>query len=74
MSEQPATPAISVKAKITVKHPTGTQTIECPTPEALAHEAIHCLVQALGTAGARQLVEKKLSTYVQDYPGLAVAQ
>jgi hypothetical protein len=48
----------------------ATHTIECETPQQLAGQGIHCLIQAVGTKAAREFVEKKLAEYLPGYGGL----
>lgn len=71
MSTKEASRAIVVKAKISVNYPGGISKVECTTAQGLADEALHCLIQAVGTEAARELVNKKFEGYQADYKGVA---
>jgi hypothetical protein len=68
MSTKEAT-AIAIKAKITVNYPGGTSAVNCTTAQGLADEALHCLIQAVGTEKAWTFINEKMSGYQADYKG-----
>jgi hypothetical protein len=71
MSTKASKPVLVVKAKISVKHASGSSSAECSTAVGLADEALHCLIQELGTAGAWEFINKKMGNYRADYAGIA---
>ena len=71
MAEKTAAPAFTVKAKVAVNYPGGRSTTDCTTAQGLGDEALHILIQAVGTADAWVLINEKMSGYRADYKGLA---
>lgn len=62
---------MTFKLKATVIVDTGDSRTESrvDTPESLASESVHVLVQHLGTQGAKAFINKKLDEYLPEYPG-----
>ena len=56
----------------TIKVDTGRSKIEmkCASAESLADDALHILIQAIGTKKAREFAERKFKDYLPDYGGL----
>ncbi|AEY69532.1 hypothetical protein AH2_00022 [Burkholderia phage vB_BceS_AH2] len=67
-------PNMAINAFITIKLPKSIVREQHRSAVDLANAAVHLLVQDVGTAEARKLLNKRLEDYQQDYLGYRVVE